>query len=288
MDKQALGSRHLSGDRPTVDTFSYPPPPPPPPPPLPPTAPWGPFPQPAAPPPPLSRRPARRQRWVWAAAAVIVVLAAAGAVAVIGLSGKGTGRAAESPQQVLQAAQQAVKGVSSYEMKGSGDFGNGVSAVDFQIHDGDVGGSLTMSGSVMQMMTLGDDLYVNAPASFYEAEGAGDAASIVAGKWLEIPASSALSGVSAITSLSYLTDLSKALKPQGEVVADGTGIVGGQSVVIIKDSANGDTMAVAASGTAYPVQLRKATPPTWTLDLSNWNSVPAFTPPPNPITVPGS
>ncbi|HYA01467.1 MAG TPA: hypothetical protein VEK76_14130 [Candidatus Binatia bacterium] len=219
----------------------------------------------------------------------IAAVAAASAAALITACGSGGGLASESPSQVLQAAQNAVKGVSSYEMKASGDFGNGITGFDFKVSGSNLGGSFTLNGSSAQMELVNGNMYLNAPAAFYQAYGAGSEASLIAGQWIEIPASALSgSGFSGMSSLSDLTDLSSALQPQGSVAADGTGTVDGQSVVIIKDTGTGDTLAVAASGTAYPVQIKKAGSPSGTLDLSNWNSVPAFTPPPNPITVPGA
>jgi hypothetical protein len=68
------------------------------------------------------------------------------------------------------------------------------------------------------------------------------------------------------------------------VTSGGTGTVDGQSVVILK-AADGTTVDIAGSGTAYPVQVRTDTA---VYHLSDWNGVGTFTPPPNPIVIPST
>ena len=86
------------------------------------------------------------------------------------------------------------------------------------------------------------------------------------------------------SALSALTDISADLSSAGTVTSGGTGTVDGQSVVILK-AADGTTVDIAGAGTAYPVQVRTDTA---VHQLSDWNGVGTFTPPPNPIVIPST
>lgn len=240
----------------------------------------------AAPPAPVAR--SSGTRWL-VVGLVVVVLLAAGIGAYLLTRPKGSGGlASETPTQIVQAATAAVKNVSGFEASATGNFGNGVTAFDFKVHGSDIDGTVTLSGSVIDLDVIGGNVYFKAPLAFWTAEGASSAeAGQFAAEWVEAPAGS--STASDFSGLSSLTDISAVLENHGTLTAGGTGTVDGQAVVFVRDSTNGGTLAVATSGTAYPVQLSQTSgSSTGVMTYSNWNAVAAFTPPPNPFTIPSS
>jgi hypothetical protein len=218
----------------------------------------------------------------WAAAA-----AAAGAFVLLATACGGRGLSSDTPSQVLSAARTAVQNASSYEISGTGDFGSGIDRLDFTIVGTNLSGSFTESGSTVLVMVVDGNVYLKAPAVFYTSDGVSSAeATVLASTWVEATAGSAVA--SDFSSLSALTDIAAELPATGTLASAGTGTVDGQSVVILRDQGDATTLAVAASGAAYPVQMKRTGSTTTEFDLSHWNSAPAFTAPPSPLTLPSS
>lgn len=222
-----------------------------------------------------------RRRGPWAGA----VVAAAVAAMLIAACG-GAGLASESPSQILAAARTAVDNAGSYEISGTGDFGSGIDRLDFKIVGADLNGTFGEGASTIDVIVLDGDVYLKAQAAYYTADGVSAAeAATLASTWVEATAGSAVAGD--FSSLSALTDVAAELPSTSTLTSKGTGRVDGQSVVILANPGDGTTLAVATSGTAYPVQMRKTGSATTTFDLFNWNALTPFTAPPNPLTLPG-
>jgi hypothetical protein len=214
------------------------------------------------------------------------VTAAAAVALMAGACGGGSSLASETPSQVLAAAVSATKSATSYEISGSGSFTSGVSGFDLKVAGTSIDGSFVMSGATIDLAEVSGNIYVKAPASFYAAAGASATQSaLLAAGWVEITSGSSYAGD--FSSLSNFTDISSQLSAAGTVTSDGTGTVNGQSVVLIKN-ASGTVLAVASSGTAYPVQVKETGANAGTYNLSNWNSIATITAPPNPLTIPSS
>jgi hypothetical protein len=224
---------------------------------------------------------------MWERSRYVGAVAASGfAIIAAACGGGGSSVASETPAQVLAAAVSATKGATSYEISGTGSFSGGISSFDLKVVGTSISGSFVTSGAAIQLVELADNIYIKAPASFYTAAGASSAgAALLAAAWVEIPAGSSYS--SDFSSLSNFSDVSSQLADAGTVTSDGTGTVNGQSVVFIKDT-GGTVLAVASSGTAYPVQVKETGTTAGTYDLSNWNSIPTVTAPPNPLQLPSS
>jgi hypothetical protein len=214
-------------------------------------------------------------------------LAAIAATVAIGAAACGSSTssiASDTPSQVLAATVAATKAATSYEVSASGSFASGITSFDLKVVGTSISGSYVLNGATIDLMDIAGDFYIKAPAAFYVGEGATAAEStFLAAGWVEITPSS--SYASDFSSLSMFTDIASQLENVGTVTSGGTGTVNGQSVVILKDT-SGDTLDVASSGTAYPVQVTETGTSAGTYNLSNWDSVAKFTPPPNPLTLP--
>jgi hypothetical protein len=215
----------------------------------------------------------------------LVVVAAAAALAT-GCGSSSSSLASKTPSQIVAAAESATRGATSYEISGSGG-SSGVTSFDLKVVGADISGSYTLSGATVDLIDISSNIYIKAPASFYTGEGASAAgAALLGGVWVEIPASS--SYASDFSSLSSITDIpSKLSTTTATFTSDGTSTVDGQSVVLLKDT-SGDVVAIATSGPAYILQLTSTGTDAGTYDFSNWNSVPAITAPPNPVTLPSA
>lgn len=223
------------------------------------------------------------ERTSWAvaagAAAVIALLASA-----CGASSNGV--ATKTPAQILAACTSAVKSASSFEVSSTGSFGDGVTSLDLKVVGTNVSGVFVKDGNTVNVVDVGGNIYMKAPASFYSDAGVGATKSaVLASVWVEATAGSTVA--SNFSALSNFTDVAGQLSGVGSVTSGGTGTVDGQSVVILK-SGEGTTLDVATTGTAYPVQVTEGGTGAGVFNFTNWNAVPSFTAPPNPLTLPSS
>ncbi len=197
------------------------------------------------------------------------------------------GRDTQSPGQILTAAETAARGATGYEVSGTGNFGNGVTRVDFRVRGKDVAGSLVASGTTVRVAIVAGNVYFQAPASFYEAAGlSATAAAALGNRWVEVSAGS--STAKSFSSLLSLTALASELEHHGPLKKVGSGTASGVRVVRIKDTRNGSILAVRMDGPAYPVQLQEVNgSDAGTLSFSHWGAVAGISPPPDPLPVTG-
>jgi hypothetical protein len=224
---------------------------------------------------------AERTSWAGAAgaAALIAILAASCGSSSNGLTSK-------TPAQILAAAVSATSAATSYEIGGTGTFADGVTSIDFKVAGSNLNGSFVLAGSTVDVMQIAGNVYINAPAAYYVFEGETAArAALLDHVWVEATAGSKVA--SDFFTLSGLLDISSDLSSAEAVTSGGTGSVGGQSVVIL-EAADGTGVDIATSGPAYPVQITTTGSSAAVYTLSDWDSVAAFTPPPNPILIPST
>jgi hypothetical protein len=229
-----------------------------------------------------------RRRWAGAAGAAAAIAACATIAAIATACGgaSSNGVASETPTQLLAACTSAVKNAGSYEVSSTGSFGDGVTSFDFKVVGADLSGTFVKDGNTVTVIDVGGNIYLKAPAAFYTGAGVGAIkAAVLASVWVEATAGSTVAGDFSV--LSTFTDISSELSDAGTVTSGGTGTVDGQPVAILK-GAGGTTLDVASTGPAYPVQVTLTGASAGVFNLSNWNSVPSFTAPPSPLTLPSS
>jgi hypothetical protein len=105
----------------------------------------------------------------------------------------------------------------------------------------------------VKLVGTGGKVYVQAPSAFWGAQAGlpQAAAAMLDGKWIVLPQQAA--GQFDTFSLKGLADSLR--KPTDGTIQDavGKGTVGGQEVVVVKQS-DGSTVDVAATGTPYPLR----------------------------------
>jgi hypothetical protein len=207
-----------------------------------------------------------------AAAVVVAFVLALGAAACGGSkSSSDNGLASKSPQQILAAARQAAANASTVHVAGSMTDNGKPIQLDLRM-DATQGavGRIAESGQSFQLIRVGTAVYIKGTKAFYKSIGGPAAAQLLGGKWLKAP-----SGGKDFQSLVQVTSMrplvKKALSPEGTVTKTGTSTVQGQQVVGLKDSSGGGVLYVAATGTAYPVQITGGSGQKGKITFTDWN-----------------
>jgi len=188
--------------------------------------------------------------------ALTLLLASTLLVAGCGSSGaKSNGEAQKTAQQVITDATNAAVAATGVHVSGSIVSSGTPLTLDIRIVKG-VGGSGDVSeqGLAFSLIRVGDKAYIKGSDAFYKKFAGAAVATLLHDKWLE---GSATTG--SLASLTALTDISKLfngiLGSHGTLTNEGATTYKGQKVVALKDTSNGATLYVAATGTPYPVAM---------------------------------
>jgi hypothetical protein len=200
-----------------------------------------------------------------------VSLALLGAGCGGGGGSKSNGEAGKTAKEIVADAKAAAKKAGSVHFHGSIVESGTPLKVDIRI-DGTKagGGSITIQGSKVELVRVGNEAYLKGSPAFYRQIGGATAAALLKGKWLK---GSATSGD--LASLAALTDINKlfdaALKPTGTITKSKEATVDGQKVIGV-ESSDGGTLYVATAGEPYPIQITQASgSSTGTLHFDEWN-----------------
>ena len=226
-----------------------------------------------------------RQRIRIVLAAVLGALALAVALAGCGSSSSGNGIESKSPEQILEATKAAASQAASVHIKGSIVSGGKPIALDMELLAGKGGkGTISQEGFTIQLIQTGGAVYINGSSDFYKHVSGSAAAQLLQGKWLKAPANSG-----ELASLAELTDLSKlidtALAGHGKVEKGGTGTVEGRKAVILKDTTNGGSLYVAATGKPYPLEIAKGGSESGRVVFNRWDQPVTLTAPSGAIDI---
>jgi hypothetical protein len=183
----------------------------------------------------------------------------------------GNGVASRSPAAILRAAKSAASKASAVHVQGS--VREGSQTININMDAGSHGGkgTITLRGATADIRVVSSTAYLKGDRHFYEivAHGSSGVASLLAGKWLKVPANDP--SFRSFSSLSNVQQvMGSALKAHGHLRKAGTKTVNGQSVVGIRESgANGGTLYVSTTGKPYPVEFTKSNK--GTIVFSQWN-----------------
>jgi hypothetical protein len=206
---------------------------------------------------------------------------AAFAVALVAAGQGGRRPEASKPaSQIAKDAYRAAVAAKTFRVSGSVSAQGQQVSVNLVVHQKQaVTGSVTLQGHAIQIVVIRSRIYVNAPAAFYQAEGASASqASEVSGHWVKLPASQAKDFVEFDHANEFLHSLAH---PKGALSKAGTTTVGSVAVILVK-STTGGTLAVAARGTPYPVEFSgQSSGGSGSLTFSGWNRPVAIKAPTN-------
>jgi hypothetical protein len=213
--------------------------------------------------------------------ALLLLLAAA----LAGCGGSGSnGEASKSAATILADARQAALAADSVRVSGTIHDAGQTIGLDLSITGGDGGGTMTIQGSKVDVVRVGNTAYIRAGADFYRQVGAGSAAGrLLAGKWLKVPTSTPN-----FAQLVALTDfhafVAQALKPEGTVTKGAEKTVDGQKAIELKSS-KGGSLFVATSGKPYPLEFVGGGTSSGTVTLSDWGAAKPPSAPKNAIDI---
>ena len=185
---------------------------------------------------------------------MIVTLAVA---ACGGSSGPSTnGVESKSPDGIVTAAMSAVRSATSVHVAGNVPSSGSRITFDLNLVNGMGGqGSMTRNGLSFQLVTVGNEVYINGPIAFWQKLVGNAAAPLLWGKWIKAPATGQLATLATLTDLQKL--FSQLLSSHGRLLKGSMTTVHGQPVIAVNDTTNGGTLYVATRGRPYPIEVVK-------------------------------
>jgi hypothetical protein len=217
----------------------------------------------------------------------VPVLAGLASLAV-GLAGCGgassNGVAAKSPDAIVAAATNAIRGAKSVHVSGSIVNSGSPVTLDLNLASGKGGsGRMSENGLSFRIIVLKRVVYINGSDSFWRHFGGNAAAQLFHGKWLKGPASGQLGSVAVLTDLQSL--FNKLLSTHGALAKGSTSTVDGQKVVAVKDTTRGGTLYVATTGKPYPIEVSKTGPQGGHVIFDRYNEAVSLSAPANSIDI---
>jgi hypothetical protein len=238
------------------------------------------------------------------ASAVAVAAVAAVAVAACGSSSGGSsstsgsggtggsgaaasnGVTSKSADQIFDNAVAAAKAAKSVHVTGALKSGSQSVGLDLSIVQGKGASGTISEGSVsFKLISVGGNYYIQPDQAFLlKFAHTSAAANLFKGKWLK--ASSTSAGFASFGQLTSIKTLIGSLpQTRGTLTKGSTSTLAGQPVIAV-NSSKGGTMYVATTGTAYPLQVSKASGgQTGKVTFSDYNKPFTITAPTNSINI---
>lgn len=144
-------------------------------------------------------------------------------------------------------------------------------------------GSMTTKGLSFQVMSVGDEVYINGSIAFWQKFAGNVAAPLLWGKWIKAPARGQLATLAALTDLQKL--FGQLLSSHGRLVKGSVTTVHGQPVITVKDTTSGGILYVASTGRPYPIEVVKNGSGGGQLTFDRFNQPVTLRPPSNAIDI---
>jgi hypothetical protein len=191
------------------------------------------------------------------------------------------GEAKKTAAQVVADAKKAALGASSVHVTGAGSDNGRPLKLDLTIGRKTAKGHLQESGASFDVIRVGDTVYVRGDDAFLKKFGGTAAATLFHGRWLKGPITDSQLGA-----LAPLTDLQQffggVLGQHGVVENKGETTRKGAKVVEIRDTTQGGSLFVAATGDPYPVALAGGGQQ-GDVEFADWNADAEIAAPPNAV-----
>jgi hypothetical protein len=185
---------------------------------------------------------------------VFLGLVLAAVLAGCGGGSSSNGEAKKTADQVVADARRAALGAKVVHVTGAGVDNGQKLGLDLWLGHNRGKGHLTQAGAGFDVIRIGDTIYVKGSDAFLRKFAGAQAATLLHGRWLK---GSATGGQ--LAAVAPLTDLEQffegTLGQHGRLVNKGETEFKGDKVVEIRDTTQGGSLYVAATGTPYPVAL---------------------------------
>jgi hypothetical protein len=190
----------------------------------------------------------------------------------------------KSPDAIVTAAMNAVGSAKSAHVAGSVMNSGSRITLDLNLVNGKGGqGSMAQNGLSFQVVTAGNEVYINGTIAFWQRFAGNAAAQLLWGKWIKAPASGQLATLATLTDLQKL--FNELLSSHGELAKGSIRTVRGQRVIAVKDTTNGGTLYVATTGKPYPIEVVKNGSNGGRIAFDRFNQPVTLTPPSNAIDI---
>jgi hypothetical protein len=190
---------------------------------------------------------------------------------------KSNGEAKKPALRVVQDAQKAALGATAVHVTGHVVDSGTMLQLDLHLAKGKGKGSMSEKGLRFDIVRVGDKVYLRGSDAFWRKFAGATLALLLHGKWV---VSSASQGQ--LAALAPLTDegqlFKSALGSHGTLKNQGETTYQGMKAVAIKDTTQGGTLYVAATGPPYPIAL-KGGKDQGSISFDSWNEVVSFTAP---------
>lgn len=162
---------------------------------------------------------------------------------------------------------------------------SGPITVDIRIVRGRGGkGSMSESGLSFELIRLGGKVYIRGSDAFYKKFAGQAGAQLFHGKWLQFRTSDA--DMASITPFTEIDTFFEGITSQhGKLRNDGETSFHGQKAVAIKDTSQGGTLYVAATGTPYPVGIASSGAESGAILFDDWNASASISAPKNAVDI---
>lgn len=184
------------------------------------------------------------------------------------------GVASLTASEILTKSMAAAKAATSVTVSGSVEQGSGTINIDLALGDGVASGTVGINGVTVKILRVDGKFYLNAPKALFDqiADGGAAVGTLLADKWFTVPSTgTAADSFKDIGELSDMDSLFDGLLDNASPKVKGTGDVNGQPVVLLTESNDDGTLAVATTGEPYPLQVKQTTGGTGVVTFSKWN-----------------
>ena len=207
--------------------------------------------------------------------AVAALISLAAAVAGCGGGSSSNGIASKSPTEILSASKAAALAASSVHLHTT----SGEVVLDMKLASAGASGHLTLSGATLEMIRIGSDLYLKAPASLYQKIGIN--AKIPPDTWIKLTAGT-------VPSLAAFTEMREQLSRLlnlASLTKGPTTTLEGQKVVELQQKLKvfSRSLYIATTGKPYPLQSLLKGRVAGKTTLSEWDTPVTLTAPPKSV-----
>ena len=196
------------------------------------------------------------------------------ASSVTSASATDNGVASLTASEILTKSKAVVKAATSVTVSGSVPDDSGTITIDLALGDGVASGTVGINGVTVKILKVDGKFYLNAPKALFDqiADGGAAVGTLLAEKWFIVPTTgTAADSFDDFGEISDMDSLFEGLLDNASPKVKGTGDVNGQPVVLLTESNDDGTLAVATTGEPYPMQVKQTTGGTSVVTFSKWN-----------------
>jgi hypothetical protein len=163
------------------------------------------------------------------------------------------GIAALPPDEIVSRAQTALGKVGSYRMKGELTLNGEITKIDLQNGGKNVKGTIEVNGRAMEILRIGDDLYMKASEQFWKKftpETVHNMVHLLADKYVKVDATN-----ESFSALTETFDVSEIVKADVKITETTPTIINGTPAIGLVSSDKKSTLYVATVGEPTPLRV---------------------------------